>query len=58
MMANAVSKAQFVMDRQHAIRKQQGNQQQWQHNQQQQQGWGNNAQHQQGWEQNNWNQGS
>ena len=57
MMANAVSKAQFVMDRQHAIKKQNGQQQQWQNNQQQQ-GWGRNTQQQQGWGQNNWNQGS
>ena len=57
MMANAVTKAQFVMDRQHAIRKQQGNHQQWHGNQQQQQGWGN-TQQQQGWDGNNWNHGS
>ena len=57
MMANAVSKAQFVMDRQHAIKKQNGQHQQWQNNQQQQ-GWGRNTQQQQGWGQNNWNQGS
>jgi len=58
MMANAVSKVQFVMDRQHTIKKQQGNQQQWQNNHQQQQGWGRNAQQQQNCGQNNWNQNS
>ena len=51
IMANSVSKAQFVMDRQLQFRQQNGNQQQgnWQRS--------NNQHQQQNWGQNNWQPG-